>query len=144
MENLPKATIMFPDMNHIPDYFLLAHFAIFSGNSSQTPGDLLGTVAPALRPCRSGKHWRVFENVRKSKRGQSLEGNIKDRIWVQFALEAKDRDYVEIHFIEANTTHKTVQISLTTKNSFHTFMDRANQQKEFYQFQYIGQIREGR
>jgi len=102
------------------------------GESEGTDEPVTPTGSNGRRHCNSGKYWRVFEYTKIN--GRQRQNNTY--IWVQFALEDKERDIVEIHTIAANTTHKTVKVTTTTKRNF----DRVKLRN--YQYIYIGKIRE--
>lgn len=106
---------------------------------SKSGSDSEGTLVPITpasngrRPCTAGRYWRVHE-YRPFKGGQPHNSTY---IWVQFALEDKERGFVEIHNIAANATVKIVKVMNTTKGDFDLVKRRDNQ------YIYIGKIREG-
>ena len=104
-----------------------------SGNTS-TPGSN-GSMKRG-----SGKYWRVYvyTNIKGKQR------NTKTNVRVQFALEDKERDFVEIHALIANMTVKKVTVTNITKQAFDKIRKELQKQQGNFQYIYIGKIREGR
>jgi len=85
--------------------------------------------------CSAGKHWLVYEYVKKIPRNQPKNAS---EVCEQFALEHKDHDTVEIYTIYANMTAKVITTTNTTKSQFHEML-----KKNVKDYKILGKIREG-